>query len=59
MPGQLSAYYYYYYYYYYNYFVPFLFLDFCLDFKNQGKSAGNVTKYYSSFALRKSKCSGR
>ena len=50
---------YYYYYYYYYYFVPFLFLDFCLDFKNQGKSAGNVTKYYSSFALRKSKCSGR
>jgi len=30
-----------------------------LDFKNLGKSAGSVTQYYSSFALRESKCSGR
>ena len=39
----------------YLFFCIFLFLDLSLNFKNQGKSAGNVTKYDSSFVLRKSK----
>ena len=29
----------------FNFFVPFLFLNLSLDFENQGKHAGNVTKH--------------
>ena len=43
----------------FNFFALFLFLNLSLDFENQGKNAGNVTKHaatYSYFALRKSTC---